>query len=168
MQWIKYLSVALLALIAGLVIASFAAKQAMPRVMFKEVVSPLDHEQTLATIRERVLAQPGWAIVTEIDQRAAILAGGGDDIGPYDIVKICNGGYATRMLGDENRAYFGVMLPISVAVYERDDGRTYVSLLNGDVVAKVFGQQYVNVVEDVRYDMEIIFRFLHLSFDIMA
>lgn len=167
MNWIKYLVVAMLAFTAGLVLASFAAMEALPRVMFKEVLSPFGHEQTLEVIRDRVRTQSGWAITAEIDQRAAILAGGGGDIGAYEIIKICHGGHATRMLSDDDRAYFGVMMPISVAVYEREDGHTYVSLINGDVISKVFGQDYEEVIKDVRFDMEVIFQFMHLTFDIL-
>ena len=71
------------------------------------------------------------------------------------------------MLGADERRFFGVMMPISVAVYERDDGNTYVSLVNGDAISKVFGGEYEDVVSDVRYDMEQIFGFMHLSFSVL-
>lgn len=163
MKWIGFIAVAVLAFLLGVVATSFAAKVALPRVMFKEVQSPFEHDQTLKVIRERIAAQKGWRITAEIDQRQAILSGGGKDVGPYQILKICHAGNASRMIGDDERRYFGVMMPISVAVYQRDDGHTYVSLVNGDAISKVFGGEYEDVLKDVRFDMEEIFQFLHLS-----
>ena len=167
MNWIKIGSASFLAFLLGVVFTAFTAKVALPRVMFKEVRSPFDHAQTINVIRERVAARSGWRVTAEIDQRAAILAGGAEDVGPYHILKICHGGHASRMLGADSRKYFGVMMPISVAVYQRSDGHTYVSLVNGDAISKVFGGRYEEVLLDVRTDMEHIFQFLHLTFDIM-
>jgi uncharacterized protein (DUF302 family) len=168
MRSIGILATFALAFLLGGVATSFAAKEALPRAMFKEVRSPFDHGRTVEIIQERVAAQPGWRITADIDQRAAILAGGGEDVGPYRILKVCHGGHAARMLAADERRYFGVMMPISVAVYQRADGHAYVALVNGDVLSKVIGGEHEAILADVRYQVEEIFQFLHLSFDILG
>ena len=77
MKWFGLAATFSLAFLLGVVATSFAAKGALPYMMFKETKSDLDHERTLEVIRERVAAQDGWKITAEIDQRAAILLGVG-------------------------------------------------------------------------------------------
>lgn len=152
--------------VVGLVVAAFVAKDALPAAMFKELASPLGHAETVRLTKERIAAQPGWRLSAELDQRQAILDGGGPDVGPYVILKFCNGSLAGRMLADDERRFFGVMMPISVAVYTKGDGQTYVSLVNGAMLSRFFGGTFHDVIDVVRIDVEEIFQFLHLRFSV--
>ncbi len=155
-----------LAFVVGLVVAAFVAKGALPAAMFKELRSPLGHAETVRLTRERIEKQPGWRISAELDQRQAILDGGGPDVGPYVILKFCKGTLAGTMLAADERRFFGVMMPISVAIYTKGDGQTYVSLVNGAMLSRFFGGTFHDVINDVRNDVEEIFRFLHLRFSV--
>ena len=167
MNILKYSAVATLAFVFGLVAASFAAKAALPHAMFKETQSRFDHDQTLDVIRQSIAKQAGWNLMAEIDQQKAIVSGGGQDPGRFDILKFCHSGHASEMLSDDDRRHFGVMMPVSVAVYEKADGKTYVSLVNGSIISRVFGGEYERIIRKVRYDMEEMYRFMHLDLDVL-
>ena len=167
MKLLKYGSVASLAFIFGLVAASFAAKAALPYAMFKETQSRFDHDRTVEVIKQSIAHQTGWKLMAAFDQQKAILDGGGEDPGRFDILKFCHSGHASDMLADDARRHFGVMMPVSVAVYEKSDGRTYVALVNGSIISRVFGGEYERILRKVRTDMEEMYRFMHLDFDVL-
>ncbi|PKN54784.1 MAG: hypothetical protein CVU56_24715 [Deltaproteobacteria bacterium HGW-Deltaproteobacteria-14] len=164
MKAIGYVVVGALTFVLGLVAAAVIAKEALPDAMFVEVASPYDHAETVRLIEQHIEDQPGWTLTGAYDHQKAILAGGGGDVGPYVILKFCKGTLAGRMLADDERRFFGVMMPISAAIYTKADGRTYVSLVNGTMLSRFFGGTYHDVINDVRLEVEEIFRFLHLKF----
>jgi len=166
MKWLGMVVVGALLFVVGLVAASVIAKHALPTAMFKEIKSPHGHAETVALIKQNIARQPGWTLSAELDQRKAVLEGGGQDLGPYAILKFCKGTLAGRMLADDERRFFGVMMPISVAVYTKKDGDTYVSLVNGAMLSRFFGGTYHDVINDVRVEVEEIFQFLHLRFTV--
>ena len=165
MKWLGLVVVGALFFVLGLVGAAVIAKRALPAAMFKEIKSPHGHAETVQLIKENI-ARQGWALSAEFDHQKAILAGGGVDVGPYTIIKFCKGTLAGRMLADDERRFFGVMMPISVAIFTKKDGNTYVSLVNGAMLSRFFGGTYHDVINDVRVEVEEIFQFLHLRFTV--
>ncbi len=152
----------------GAVLAAVVLNEAVPRAMFKEFRSPHDHAKTVEVITRRIERQPGWNVVEVIDQAETIREGHGGDVGRYTIIKYCSPEHAGRMLQDDRRRFYGVAMPLSVGVYERENGEVWVSFMNGALISRMFGGEIENIANDVRLEVEEMFAFLHVEFDVFG
>ena len=58
---------------------------------------------------------------------------------PAASLKICQPDYAEQVLNDDDARFLSVMMPCSIAVYQKSDGKTYVSTINASLMGKLFG-----------------------------
>ena len=64
------------------------------------------------------------------------LAKSGKMVKPVKVIEICKPEYSGQMLELNHERIISVMMPCRISVYEKDDGKTYVSLINaGGLVA---------------------------------
>lgn len=63
------------------------------------------------------------------------LAKSGKSVKPVKVIEICKPEYSGQMLEKNHERIISVMMPCRISVYEKDDGKTYVALLNGDKLA---------------------------------
>ena len=72
-------------------------------------------------------------------------------------LKLCQGEYASEIVNDENSRRVSAMIPCMFAVYEKSDGKTYISRLNlsllgsllGGKTARVFNSKIVPDQEEI-------------------
>ena len=134
--------------------------------MLTEMKSPYDHAKSVETIIDRINHQPGWHLVDVSDENKEVTEHGGKPIGKFTIIKFCNGVYASRMLGADDRKQMGAMLPKSFAVYEKSDGQVYVATANGAVMGKLFGGETERIIEKVNLEVEDMMRFMNFKFSV--
>jgi uncharacterized protein (DUF302 family) len=157
----------ILGLVLGLFVTGVAFKIATPTLFFKEVHVPYDFDKTVRMLQTRINKQNGWHVTDTIDQQKEILSGGGEDIGKVKIIKFCNAAFSAEMLSEENSKFMSVKMPLSISVYEKEDGRVYVGLMNGYIMSRLFsGSRESVVMEKVVKDMEEILGFLHFRYTI--
>jgi uncharacterized protein (DUF302 family) len=159
----------LVGLILGVVLSLFvtglAFKIAAPTMFFKEVVSTHDFDKTVELINSRINKQEGWHVTEIIDQQKEIIELGGADVGKVKIIKFCNAKLSAEMLGHDESKYMAAKMPLSIAVYEKEDGRVTIGMMNGYIMARLFsGTKEGLVMEKVVLDMEEILAFLHFRF----
>lgn len=64
------------------------------------------------------------------------LAKSGKSVNPVKVIEICKPKYSGQMLELNNERIISVMMPCRISVYEKEDGLTYISLINtGDMVS---------------------------------
>ena len=64
------------------------------------------------------------------------LAKSGKSVNPVKVIEICKPQYSGKMLELNHERIISVMMPCRISVYEKEDGLTYVSLINaGDMVS---------------------------------
>jgi uncharacterized protein (DUF302 family) len=109
----------------------------MPKLMVKEIASPLGYEETIAHIEKKV-TDGGWKVsaLMRLDQS---LAKEGKQVRPAASFKICQPDHAEQVLLDDDARFLSVMMPCSIAVYEKADGKTYVSTMNSGLMGRMFG-----------------------------
>ncbi|MEA1918642.1 MAG: DUF302 domain-containing protein [Campylobacterota bacterium] len=157
----------ILGLVLGLFVAGIAFKIATPTVFFKEISVPYSFDKTVELISKRINKQEGWHVTDVIDQQKEVLEYGGEDIGSVKIIKFCNAKLSGKMLRDDDTKFMAVKMPLSIAVYEKSDGRVIVNLSNGYVMARLFsGSRQGDIMEQVIKDMEEILGFLHFRYTI--
>jgi uncharacterized protein (DUF302 family) len=76
-----------------------------------------------------------WKIPAVHDLQQS-LAKSGKDVLPVKVIEICKPQYSGQMLELNDERIISVMMPCRISVYEKNDGLTYVSLINaGEMVS---------------------------------
>lgn len=121
----------------GMAITLAAGVAILPRLMFSEIQSTQNYEDTIAFIVRNV-TQKGWK-VSALMRLDKSLAQEGKTVLPAASFKICQADYAERILKDDDARFLTVMMPCSIGVYEKADGKTYVSTMNAGLLGRLFG-----------------------------
>lgn len=127
----------LIGILIGVTLTLLGVVKIMPRLMVSETQSPMGYEETLARLQNNV-TNSGWQVSTlmRLDKS---LAKEGKTVLPVSSLKICHPDHADTVLKDDNARFLAVMMPCSIAVYEKADGKTYVSMMNSGLMGKMFG-----------------------------
>jgi uncharacterized protein (DUF302 family) len=75
-----------------------------------------------------------WKIPAVHDLQQS-LAKSGKAVRPVRVIEICKPEYSGQMLELNDERIISVMMPCRISVYEKDDGLTYVSLINAGEMA---------------------------------
>ncbi len=156
----------LIGFVFGVYFTGIAIELAAPHALFKEIRSPYNVDKTVQIIVNRIKKQPNWHVVEVINQEKEIIKHGGPDVGSVKIIKLCNAKLAGDMLMSDDRKFFAVDMPASIAVYEKSDGKTYISVANSAVMSKLFRGKIRSIIEDVIRDAEQIMGFVHFRYTI--
>jgi len=104
-------------------------------------------------------------VTTVIDQQKEIVAHGGKDVGRVKIIKFCNDRLSGEMLEKDESKFMAVEMPLSIAIYEKSDGRVTIGLMNDYIMARLFsGRREGAIMEKAVKDIEAILGFLHFRF----
>ncbi len=157
----------IIGLVIGAIFSGLAFKYAAPHILFKEVGVNFSFDKTVEILTKRISTQEGWHVTEVIDQQKEILDNGGVDVGKVKIIKFCNGKLSGEMLSSDDRKFMSVKMPLSIAVYEKSDGRVIINLANGYVMSRLFsGRSEGEIMQRVVKDMESILSFIHFRYTI--
>lgn len=131
-------------LLAGIIVTALAAASFMPKLMLREHRSPFDLAETVQRITNNAVAA-GWVVssVSALDE--SVKKHGGDEVRPVRLINLCQAQHAARILNDEQARIVSVMMPCTIAVYEKADGTVAVGTMNAGLLGRMFG----GVVADV-------------------
>ncbi len=76
------------------------------------------------------------------------LAKSGKSVKPVKVIEICKPEYSGKMLELNNERIISVMMPCRISVYEKNDGLTYVSLINAGDLASGLPANISGVMKD--------------------
>jgi len=93
-----------------------------------EHVSPFDVATTVEKIINAATAKE-WQ-VPAIHNLQQSLAKSGKEVRPVQVVEICKPEYSGKMLEKNHERIVSVMMPCRISVYEKEDGKAYVALMN--------------------------------------
>ena len=93
-----------------------------------EQVSPFDVATTVEKLIEAA-TQKEWQnpAVHNLQQS---LAKSGKDVRPVQVVEICKPEYSGFMLEKNHERISSILMPCRISVYQKEDGKAYVTLLN--------------------------------------
>lgn len=136
-----------LAAIGGFVVAAVGlgglVVVAMRRVMILRREATLGFDQTVSTLAERAKEQ-GWSILEVMDVNSCA-SDHGECLTPrVKLLKLCKAPYALRVLSDQR--HMACMMPCTIAVYEGDNGKVYISKMNTGLMGKLFGGTVAEVM----------------------
>ncbi len=129
--------------LTGAVAALLLVAPAAPRLLINEIPSPFNIDQT--TERLEQAAAEGWKVsgVRRLDE--SILKNGGPSLRPVRLLEICEPNYAGALLDGDDQRMLSVMMPCTISIYEKSDGRAYVATLNVALLGKLFGGEVAEI-----------------------
>ncbi len=149
------LTSSILAFIVGAIVTVALGFFMLPSLMLKEVQSPLAFEETIERV-EANAKEMGWKVPKKwkANFQANFKKVVGVDIGPNKLLKMCEPQAAVDILKHDRYKILSVMMPCTVAVYEKSDGKTYISLMNMQFLGWVFGGEVAKAIDKVAPQME--------------
>lgn len=120
--------------------------------MILESRSIYDFEKTIEKINEAVLSA-GWKIPAVHDLQNTI-RNFGKEILPVKVFEICHPKHSSRILELNNERIVSTFMPCRISVYEKSDGKVYISRINATLLSKSFGGIIEEVMTLANDDME--------------
>jgi uncharacterized protein (DUF302 family) len=111
--------------------------------MLVESRSKFDFQNTIEKLNV-IVVESGWKIPAIHDLQNTI-RNFGKEILPIKVMEICHPKYSSRLLELNDERIVSTFMPCRISVYEKSDGKTYISRLNGALLSKSFG----GIVEEV-------------------
>ena len=93
-----------------------------------EQLSPYDVATTVEKLIE-VAGQKEWQNPATHNLQNS-LAKSGKNVQPVQVVEICKSDYSGKMLEKSDERIVSIMMPCRISVYQKEDGKTYVALLD--------------------------------------
>ena len=126
--------------IAGLGLISVVIVSSAQSLMFNEYESPFGVEETAARIQANMqsLSGNGWKL-SGLRNPAAAVAAAGSNVLPVLLVEGCSTSYSGPLLKDDRTRIFSILMPCTITVYKKDDGKTYIGTMNTGLMGKLFG-----------------------------
>lgn len=143
------------ALLLGIGATVFYFKANAGSLLMTEVASPLGFQETVDHIKAKAKEQ-GWKVPGkwEADFQANFKKVLGVDVGPVTAIKMCEAQVAADLLAKDENKYLAAMMPCTFAVYQKADGKTYVSMMNLEVVGNFLGGDVATAMQKVMPQMK--------------
>ncbi|MCW9013772.1 MAG: DUF302 domain-containing protein [Gammaproteobacteria bacterium] len=131
---------AVVGFIAGVIFVGVVGFNMADTMMLREVESPYGVEETAARIQRNIqgLSDNGWAL-SGLRNPAKAVANAGVNVPPVLLIEACSTKYSAPMLKDDDSRILSILMPCTITVYKKDDGKTYIGLMNSGLMGKMFG-----------------------------
>lgn len=145
----------LISLIIGAILTAFIGFKALPDFMVKEIPSPIGFEETLVEI-EKNAKKLGWKVpkTWKVNFQKNLMKVVKVDIGPNKLLKMCEPKAAADILIHDELKRLSVMMPCTIAVYQKSDGKTYISIMNMNMLGTLFGDVIGDITKELAPQME--------------
>ena len=120
----------------------------MPGMMLREAVSPYGLQETVDKISENAISA-GWVVAGVKPLHKSVKKHGGGDVLPVMLVNLCQAHHASSILNQDSDRVVSVMMPCTISVYQKQDGKTYIGYMNAGVMGKMFGGNVAEVMGTV-------------------
>ncbi len=138
--------------IVGAVVVVLLGYNYIGSLMFKEVVSPFGVEETVARIQQNIQnAGNGWSLSGLRNAAKPIEADGGNVL-PVLMIEACSTKYSGPILKEDSIRFLSNLMPCKISVYKKNDGKTYIGMMNAALVGKMFGSMVGEVMSHVAED----------------
>ena len=139
--------------IAGMILFGVLAWKLGGAMMIVEHPSPFGVEETAARIQANIqgLANRGWSLSALRDPSSAVAAAGGN-VPPVLLVEACSTDYSGPILKEDATRILSILMPCTITIYKKSDGKTYIGLMNTALMGHLFGSKVAAVMQEVAAD----------------
>ncbi len=151
----------LIGFLAGVILVSVVGWLMMPGLMLKEYQSPYGLEETVEKIKQNAIVE-GWVVssVSKLDE--SVKKHGGGELLPVRLINLCQAHHAFTILSEDGSKIVSVMMPCTISVYQKADGKTYIGAMNAGLLGKMFGGTIARVMGgDVARQQRKFISFVH-------
>ncbi|MBI5540151.1 MAG: DUF302 domain-containing protein [Bacteroidia bacterium] len=120
--------------------------------MFIEFESKFGYTETIEKLTETILANE-WKMPAVHDLQE-ILKKSGKDVLPIKVLELCKSKYSSQLLEKDELRNVSTLMPCRISAYEKDNGKTYISLMNADLLAKQIGGKVEEVMAQAYSEIE--------------
>jgi len=145
----------LISFIAGVLLVALAAFKFGGDFMVTEYESPFDVEETAARIQGNIqaLESRGWKL-SALRNPSRAVAVSGTNVLPVLLVEACSTSYSAPLLKDDETRILSILMPCTITVYKKDNGKTYIGIMNSALMGKLFGSKVASVMNEVAKDQQ--------------
>jgi len=97
----------------------------------------------------------GWKVLTIHDLQQS-LKKNGKEVLPVNVIELCNPKYSYEVLKDDNSKLISTMMPCRISVYEKANGKTYISRINPEFLYNSFDSSKSNGMSKAIEEIESI------------
>lgn len=123
--------------------------------MFIEYESKYSMDETIEILSETI-TNGGWKISIVHDLQET-LRKNSIQVLPMKVIELCNPKYSSQILGVDDLRIYSSLMPCRISVYEKEDGKTYLSTMDakqmseqiGGLVQKVMAEAYKDISGDI-------------------
>jgi uncharacterized protein (DUF302 family) len=87
----------------------------------------------------------------------------GTEVLAIKVFALCHPKHSSRILSRDEERIVSSLMPCRISVYEKSDGKTYISRMNTGILAKSIGGIIEEVMQDSTRDVEVILSALVLE-----
>jgi len=127
-----------------------------PAPMLLEDQSRYDFSTTVEKVTEAA-TKAGWKIPATHDLQNTI-RNFGKEILPVKIVEICHPKHSSRLLELDNERIVSTFMPCRISIYEKSNGKVYISRINAELISKNIGGLIEEVMSASNAEMEEMIR----------
>lgn len=120
--------------------------------LFIESPCRYSFDQTVEKLSDIIL-NGGWNISVILDLQASLRK---SDITvlPVKVIELCNPTIASRILQRSETRIYSAMLPCKISIYEKENGKTSISVLNSGAFATQIGGEVETVMVEAFSQVE--------------
>jgi uncharacterized protein (DUF302 family) len=120
--------------------------------MFFESQSKYDFDKTIEQLKAEV-EKKSWKL-TAIHDLQQTMKTYDKDVLPVKVFAVCHPKHSSKILERDDERIVSCMMPCRISVYEKSDGKTYISRLNPAPIAKLYGGLVEQVMTDSANEIE--------------
>jgi uncharacterized protein (DUF302 family) len=141
-------------LAAGFAIALAVIWHSAPDLMLMEDESKYNFAESVEKFEQKALAD-GWKIPTVHDLQKT-MANFGKDVLSVKVFELCHPEHAYEILSRDAERVVSSLMPCRVAIYERSNGKTYISRMNTSLMGSMMGGVVPEVMKVASTESEAI------------
>ncbi len=138
--------------IAGLMLMAILGFYSLPGMMMLEDESKYGFEETVEVFKAKV-DEAGWSVLQVHDMKS-ILSRHGHDVDNVQIFELCSSKYSAEILKLDDERIVSPLMPCRIAIYEKSNGKTYVTRMDSKLMARPFGGVINEVMQKAAVETE--------------
>ena len=120
--------------------------QSAPSLMINEYESRYSFDESV-TIFEKAVKDAGWKIPIVHDLQKTMKKHD-KDVQAVKVFELCHPGHAGKILSRSDERVVTSLMPCRVSIYEKADGRTYISAMNTGLMGRMMKGNVPEVMKD--------------------
>jgi len=140
--------------LAGIIIMGIIMFLSAPGIMMLEDEAKYGFDETYEKLMKSVKDHKWKA--PKIHDLQKTMKKYGHDVRPVKVIELCHPDHAAKILKESGERIVSSLMPCRVAIYEKSDGKVYVSRMNSGLMASTFGGIIADVMDTAAKENEVI------------